>query len=209
MKEFDELIKITDRLLAPDGCPWDRAQTFETIRTTVLEEVHELIEAINLKNKEMILEELADLFFNALFFCKLAEKEGYFKTEDVLKYMSEKLVRRHPHVFGEVKATDAQDAHERWNEMKAQEKKERKSKLDGIPENMPALAKAQKLIKRIAKTPYQENSPSHQDKESSVGRELLRIVKAAQEEGVDAENALLKTLHHQEREFRAWEKKPH
>lgn len=101
MREFDELIEIIDRLLGPDGCPWDKEQTLQSLRSSVLEEVCEVIEAIDLNDNAHIKEELGDLFFNTIFLCKIAEKEKRFTVTEILKELNEKLIRRHPHVFGE------------------------------------------------------------------------------------------------------------
>jgi len=206
MEEFDELIAITDKLMGPQGCPWDREQTFETIRSSVLEEVHELIEAINLKDKDKILEELGDLVFNALFFCKLGEKEKLFQTEEVLKHISEKLIRRHPHVFGDAQIETSDELLEQWEKIKKREKpEERKSELDGIPGNLPTLSKAQKMIKKIKKTPFQFELSTVNHPEEVIGQKLLEIVSIAQEQKIDAELALMKVLNQLERKFREWE----
>ena len=126
MKEFTDLLDLTDTLLGPNGCPWDQEQTFESLRKSVVEEVYELVEAVDEGCRQKILEELGDLAFNFIFFCKLGEKEGAFSTEDVLKAIYEKLVRRHPHVFGEAKISTTTELIEQWERIKSQEKGNRK-----------------------------------------------------------------------------------
>ena len=118
MKEFIQILELIDTLLGPNGCPWDKEQTFESLRETVTEEAYELVEAIDLNDKEKILEELGDLFFNAIFFCKLGEKEEVFSTEKVLQELYDKLVRRHPHVFGETVIGNVSELYEQWEQIR-------------------------------------------------------------------------------------------
>lgn len=123
MKEFDELKDVIEKLLAPNGCPWDREQTLMTMRKSLLEETKEVIEAIDLNDNEKIEEELGDLFFNVLFMSRLAEKEGRCTIGAILKHIIAKLIRRHPHVFGDAKVETAEDVIKQWNEIKKSEKK--------------------------------------------------------------------------------------
>lgn len=210
MKEFEDLMKIIDRLLGPGGCPWDREQTLQSLRSTVLEEVCEVIEAIDLNDNEHIKEELGDLFFNVVFLCKIAEKEQRFTIAEVLKELNEKLIRRHPHVFSEGKKINTVDElYEQWDQIKKEEKGKdnRKSVLDGISKHLPALARAQKVMKRIKKRGYQfskiENSDITDEKE--LGEHLLFLTSLAQEKGLDAEHALRKALAHLEKKFKQFE----
>jgi tetrapyrrole methylase family protein / MazG family protein len=121
MDAFNHVSEILDRLLAPNGCPWDREQTMETLRHTVLEEVCELIEAINLRDDAHIQEELGDLFLNALFFCKIAEKEKRFTLQSVLEELAKKLIHRHPHVFGDAEIKDTKAVLNQWEAIKSAE----------------------------------------------------------------------------------------
>ena len=207
MKEFTQLLELTDLLLGPDGCPWDREQTFQSLRKTVTEEVYELLEAIDLGDKEKILDELGDLFFNILFFCKLGEKEACFNTQAVLQNIYDKLVRRHPHVFGDTIVETVDQLYEQWDKIKSQEKVhiDRKSALDGIPLNLPSLVRAQKMLKKLKK----ENYTLHiepKDQEEALGLALLSIVEKSQEQKIDAEAALRKVLTQQEQLFREKER---
>lgn len=209
-KQFDELNAILDRLLGPGGCPWDQEQTMQSLRCSVLEETCELIEAIDLNNDPHILEELGDLFLNAIFLCKLAEKEKRFSVIKVLSSLNEKLIRRHPHIFGNETAKTAADVVEIANQVKKQEMSGKQSILDTIPKGLPSLARAQKVIKRVKRAGYQKlpqnKTASFQD-EQQLGDLLLSIAAQAAEQGLDAEIALRKTLTHLEHDFRNNESK--
>lgn len=214
MKELDELIKIIDRLLGPNGCPWDRVQTLHSLRSSVLEEVCEVIEAIDLDDNAHIKEELGDLFFNVIFICKIAEKEKRFTLHEILKELNEKLIRRHPHVFGEGKKINTVDElYEQWDKIKKSEKgKEiRKSALDGISKHLPALARAQKSLQRMKKSNYHAVFPKIEHitlkDEQELGRHLLSLVSQAQQYGLNAEHALRKALAQLEKDFLQYEKK--
>jgi MazG family protein len=212
MKEFDELIEIIDRLLAPDGCPWDREQTLQSLRSTVLEEVCEVIEAIDLNENLHIQEELGDLFFNVVFLSKIAEKEQRFPMKAILQELNNKLIRRHPHVFGEGKKIHTTaELYEQWDRIKKGEKGKdiRKGALDGISKNLPALSRAQKVLKKIKKAGYKETLSHDKNNEitneDELGRHLLSLVKDAQEKDLDAEHALRKALAHLEKDFLRYE----
>jgi tetrapyrrole methylase family protein / MazG family protein len=212
MAEFTKLIEITERLLGPGGCPWDQEQTMMTIRTTILEEVCEVIEAIDVGDNPHIRDELGDLFFNVIFLCKLAEKENRFTLQDVIQTLIDKLIRRHPHVFADVQGIDTVDALiKQWDKIKKSESAHthRTSDLDGIPRDLPSLARAQKMLKKISKTAYsaipEEDTKVDVTSEESLGQALLTIVAQAQAVGLDAEQALRKTLATLDKDFRHWE----
>lgn len=225
MQEFDQLVGIIERLMAPDGCPWDREQTMKSIRSNILEEAAELIDAIDSEDNTHICEELGDVFFVLVFLCKLAEKEQRCTMIEALQEANAKLVRRHPHVFGDVEIKDSEAVLKQWAEIKQQEKgkAERTSVLDGIPHALPSLARAQKISKKIRKTEFAESfqpvgeSCSHSqgkssmsgksvfESEAQLGKHLLEIVWTAQEKGLDAEQALRQALVQQESAFRAVE----
>lgn len=214
MAEFAKLIEITERLLGPGGCPWDQEQTMMTIRTTILEEVCEVIEAIDVGDNPHIRDELGDLFFNVIFLCKLAEKENRFSLKDVLQTLIDKLIRRHPHVFGDVQGIDSVDALiKQWDKIKKSESAHthRNSDLDGIPRDLPSLARAQKMIKKINKTAYgaipEAVIKANVSSEESLGQALFTVVAQAQTAGIDAEQALRKTLATLDKDFRQWEAK--
>jgi tetrapyrrole methylase family protein / MazG family protein len=207
MDEFDRFVKTLEQLLGPEGCPWDRAQTMLTLRESVLEETCELIEAVDLDQNEHILEELGDLLLNVVFLCKVAEKENRFTTAHVINHINDKLIRRHPHVFGDAVVKDIDGLWVQWESIKAQEKgkEKRESVLDGIPKGLPALALAQKMLKRMRKAELlelpQPCSEQFQNEEA-LGDYLLSLVTRAQEAGLDAEQALRKAMAQLEVRFR-------
>lgn len=209
MDAFEELINVIDRLLGPEGCPWDREQTMSSIRHYLLEEASELIDAIDLEDNEHIKEELGDLFFHVLFLSRLAEKENRFHLNDVIKTLTKKLIRRHPHVFGETKVTTSDEVLHQWEQIKKKEKgnSQPKSVLDGIPKSLPALARAAKVIKKIKKTAFQKVPFFKEiEDEEELGSLLWRLVADAENKGLDAEQALRKILAEQEKAFRKFER---
>ncbi|MCP5504748.1 MAG: MazG family protein [Chlamydiales bacterium] len=193
MKEFDRLIEIADALHGPNGCPWDKKQTFQSLRPHVLEEVHELLDSIDEEDFKGMVEELGDILFQILFFAKLGEKSKKFTLEEIITIVSEKLVRRHPHVFGDLKVETSEEVIHHWERVKKEEKKERKSALEGIPKTLTGLARAQKVISKLHREkialPDKESSA-----EISFGDQLLDLVIQAQAEDVDAESALRTAL---------------
>ena len=214
MEEISKLLEVTDKLLGPEGCPWDREQTMNSIRPYVLEETCELIEAIDLEDNSHIKEELGDLFFNAIFLSRLAEKEKRFDLKDVVKGVTEKLIYRHPHVFGDKKIQTADGVIKQWDHLKSQEKDKsiRTSALDGIPKSLPALTRAKKIIKKMKKSqhPYisADNYSGSFENEEQLGKLLFSIVSQAEKQGLDPENALRKVLADEEVSFRRREKIP-
>ncbi len=169
---MDEFLKIMDRLLAEDGCPWDRVQTHESLERYLIEESYEVIDAIDKKSPEGLCEELGDVLLQVVFHSKLAEKEGLFTFGDVVKGVSEKMINRHPHVFGTGKADTADDVLVNWEEIKKKEKhyKTDKEVLESIPRALPALIRAEKLISKSEK--LGEEKPDKAETINKI-RELL------------------------------------
>ena len=154
-EKFAELVRIMAKLRGPGGCPWDRKQSFDTIKSYLLEETYEVMEAIDLRDWPGLAGELGDLLLQPVFFAEMAREEGLFTISESLDAINTKLVRRHPHVFGEASAETAEDVKQRWDEIKKQEKMERgapasDSILDDIPRSMPALMEAEKISKKAA-----------------------------------------------------------
>lgn len=211
MKELNRLIDITDKLLGPQGCPWDREQTLKSLRPCIIEEACELLEAIDLNDPQFIHEELGDFFFVAFFLCKVAEKEKQCDISSVLQELNDKLVRRHPHVFGNTQANTSEAVLEQWAEIKKKEKgkSHRKSSLDSIPKELPGLARAQKVYKKMREAKYPNSLKKHTDNifenENTLGEFLIDIAAQAHEKGLDAEHALRQALTHKEKSFRAFE----
>ena len=212
MKEFTDLLTTTETLLSPGGCPWDREQTMKSTRSCVIEEAAELIDAIDSEDNHHIQEELGDLFFVVLFLCKLAEKEKRCTFADVLHELNTKLVRRHPHVFGDAKIDNVDQLLVQWNEIKKTEKgkTERKSSLDSIPKGLPALARAEKISKKLKDSKYTSSTkpiiplPDFETEEE-LGQLLFAITAKAQTQGLEAEHALRKILVETEISFRKFE----
>jgi MazG family protein len=207
MNEFKSLINTLDRLLAPDGCPWDREQTMQSMRHSLVDETYEVIEAIDLNDNRQMEEELGDLLFNVVFLCKLAEKEGRFTLQDALKHIVAKLIRRHPHIFGEGQLKTSEDVLKQWEQIKQIEKKgERHSVLDGIPKDLPALARAQEMAKKLKKLHFTSQAdPQTFSVEEQTGELLWNSVQEIAKQGIQAEQALRRRLAQIESEFRKWE----
>ncbi|MDK2792026.1 MAG: tetrapyrrole methylase family protein / MazG family protein [Deferribacteres bacterium] len=153
-KEFSRLVKIIEKLRAPDGCPWDREQTLFSLRDQLIEETFELVEAIDNKDIENIREELGDLLLHVIMHSVIAAEDNLFTLTDVMKTISEKLIRRHPHVFGGEKTDSVDDVLVNWEKIKSKEKKDRKYILDGIPKGLPSIQKAYKLQEKARKVGF-------------------------------------------------------
>jgi tetrapyrrole methylase family protein/MazG family protein len=158
---FDELVRVLARLRSPDGCPWDREQTHDSIKPNLLEETYEVLEALDRRNPEQLREELGDLLLQVIFHCQLASDSGAFTVDDVLKRLTEKLVRRHPHVFEENKAPDAprtaEDVLARWELIKQAERKDQGKKtsvMEGVAASLPALLRAYQVQARAARVGF-------------------------------------------------------
>lgn len=209
MKKFDELLEVATRLNGPNGCPWDHQQTFLTLQPYVLEEAHEVIEAVDSGDDKKIVEELGDLLYTIIFYAKLGEKEQRFEIEDVIESVREKLVRRHPHVFGEVKTDQMEEIISRWEAIKKEEKahENRKSILDGIPRTLPQLVKAQKILKRMRRTESSLLPEKHVEplSEEKIGKKLLDLILQAVDADIDGESALRHALQELEESFRKQE----
>ncbi|MEF3255336.1 MAG: nucleoside triphosphate pyrophosphohydrolase [Deferribacterales bacterium] len=152
-KQFNEFVNIIKKLRAPDGCPWDREQTLYSLKDYLIEEVYELVDAIDKKDIENIKEELGDLLLHVIMHSVIAEEENLFTLNDVINEISEKLIRRHPHVFGNMKVKDSNDVMINWEKIKKDEKN-RKSILDEIPTGLPSIQKALKLQERAKKVGF-------------------------------------------------------
>ena len=154
-KEFSQLRHIIAELRGPNGCPWDKKQTHESLRKYLLEESYELIEAINEGDIDHIIEELGDVLLQVMLHSQVGEDEGYFSIDDVIEGISDKMIRRHPHVFGEEQAESVDDVMKHWQNAKKQEaKEETESILDGINRAMPNLLQAYELQRKAAKVGF-------------------------------------------------------
>ena len=158
LSEFQTLVDIVALLRAPGGCPWDREQTHESLKRNLLEEAHEALEAIDGGDPEVLTEELGDLLVQIAFHADIAREAGTFEMGDVVERINRKLIRRHPHVFGDEKVSDAREVERNWERIKAEERAasgNRKSPVDGIPAILPALAAAQLMQDRVARAGFE------------------------------------------------------
>jgi tetrapyrrole methylase family protein/MazG family protein len=154
-QEFHELRRIIAQLRGPNGCPWDKAQTHQSLKKYLIEEAYELLEAIDEKDDDHMIEELGDVLLQVMLHAQIGEDEGWFSIDDVIRTLSEKMVRRHPHVFGEVQADNADEVVANWNEIKKLEKGDvKESVLSGIPKSLPQLMQAYELQKKAAKVGF-------------------------------------------------------
>ena len=208
------LVGVMRRLLAPDGCPWDREQSLETLRKYALEEACEVIDAIDSGDRDALREELGDLLLQVVFQAELLRKEGKYAIDDVVSGIVEKLVSRHPHVFGDVKADTADEVLTNWEKLKAKEKQGR-AILAGVPRSLPALVRAQRIGEKVSRVGFdwQDSKGSMEkvreeigelehaiasgdakEKEEELGDALFALVNLARHLDVDAEGALRRTI---------------
>jgi uncharacterized protein YabN with tetrapyrrole methylase and pyrophosphatase domain len=211
MKEdsaIEDLLRVMARLRSPAGCPWDREQDHQSLRFHAVEEVYELMDAIEAGDDDAMLEELGDLLLQIVFHCQLAKERGAFDFDRVARHITEKLIRRHPHVFGETKVKNVDEVWANWEQIKRAEKQgtrhARPSALDGIPKHLPALLRAEMLVKKARKAGVlsaQERERRQQTK-TRVAKELFALADTAQRRGWSAEALLRAELQRIERIFR-------
>ncbi|MBP52901.1 MAG: nucleotide pyrophosphohydrolase [Opitutae bacterium] len=209
MSEIQRLREIVAQLRAPDGCPWDKEQTHESLVRCMIEEVSETLEAIDNQDYQLMEEELGDLLLQVVFHALLAEEQSKFDLEDVARGINQKLIRRHPHVFGNIddKMKSSQEVLDRWEAIKAQEKKERgivengESIFKNLPPRLPALLFAYDVYKRAHKNGLEKHGDWDEEllsknsgtlNEEKAGKALFEWVGACRESGIDPESALRK-----------------
>jgi MazG family protein len=217
-EKFQKLVSIMARLRAPGGCPWDREQTFDSIKPYTLEETYEVLQAIDNRDWAELTEELGDFMLQAVFYAQMASEENLFRIDDALDAINAKLVRRHPHVFGEESAQSPDDVMTIWGRVKESEQqkkaKPREGLLDGVPRAMPALVEAQQIASKAAGVGFDWENPeqvleklneelaefaearrnaSHEQLEDELGDMLFVIVNLARFVKVDPEQALRRT----------------
>lgn len=225
-KNLEELIEVVAKLRTPDGCPWDREQTHASLRPNMLEEAYEAVDAIDDNDIPHLREELGDVLLQVLLHSQIASEAHEFTLDDVAKELKEKLIHRHPHVFGTAKIDNAEEVLKTWDKLKSEEKTERKSAMDGLSRSQAALISAQKISKRAIKTGFEwpneaslyecvmseieefKEAETEQDKahmEEEMGDILFAIVNLARWNKIDAEQALLKANKKFEKRFRKME----
>ena len=211
---INDLLKVMARLRSPTGCPWDREQSHMTLRRHAIEEVYELIDAIEARDDHEMAEELGDLLLQIVFHCQLARERGAFDFEKVCRLIVEKLIRRHPHVFGRTKVKDVDEVWANWEKIKHAEKHgtrhARTSAFDGIPKHLPALLRAEKLVKKARKVPALTEEPTRRLpkqplNKSSLAKQLFELAALAQSRGWSAEELLCAEIKKRERGFRSRE----
>ena len=211
LRQFQTLISILGRLRAPGGCPWDREQTHASLKRNLLEESYEVLEAIDREDPQGLAEELGDLLVQVGFHGQIAQESGEFDLGDVLTLVNQKLVRRHPHVFGDATAADAREVEQNWEKIKEAEREqqgERKSPVEGIPKDLPSLAVAQLMQDRVGRAGFEwedisgvldkvaeevdelRQAGSHQEKVHELGDLFFVMVNLARWLGTHAEDAL-------------------
>lgn len=185
---FYGLVNIVDALLGPNGCPWDREQTHDTLKKHLLEEAYETIEAIDSKCAEQLCEELGDLLLQPLMHSQMDAIKGLYDIDDVIAAISNKLIRRHPHVFGDREVADAQEVLANWDAIKQSEKTDERSILDGIPRSLPALLRAYEVSKRAARVGFEwPDLASVLTKVTEEQREFEEALKSEDRERIAAE----------------------
>lgn len=223
-EEFQRLVEVIDRLRGPDGCPWDREQTHRSVRDSLLEECYEVLEAIDAEDSAELRTELGDLLMQVVFHARMAAEAGEFNIGDVIGGITAKLIRRHPHIFDQAKAADSGEVLRRWEDIKAAERPEKASMLDGVPRAMPALAYSQEVQGRAARVGFDwrddggvidklaeeiselAGSASAAEKEAEFGDILFTLVNWARRQGIDAESALRGAGRKFTRRFKAMER---
>ena len=209
-RAINDLIEVMERLRAPDGCPWDREQDHKSIRFHAVEEVYELIDAIEMDDDDEMLEECGDLLLQVVFHCQLAKERNAFDFEKAARSITDKLIRRHPHVFGDSDADNVDAVWAQWEKIKREEKKgtqhERPSVLDGIPRHLPALQRAEKLVKKARKNGLSEIPLAKPIKQrytkASLSKELFALAEYAQNKGWQPEALLRAETKKQEKALR-------
>lgn len=210
---IDDLLAVMARLRSPTGCPWDREQNHLTLRYHAVEEVYELMDAVEAGDDHEMAEELGDLLLQVVFHCQLANERGAFDFEEVAQRIVDKLIRRHPHVFGDAKAKTVDAVWAQWEQIKKAEKQgtkhHRPSALDGIPRHLPALLRVEKLVKKARKAKLlaaAERTPARPSK-GDLGRRLFALAELAQARGWSAEEILRSEAKKRERQWRKAELK--
>ncbi|MBI4298977.1 MAG: nucleoside triphosphate pyrophosphohydrolase [Chloroflexi bacterium] len=209
LKSFDSLVQILARLRGNPGCPWDKEQTHASLRRYLLEECYEALEAIEQEDMKRLAEELGDILFQVAFHGRIAQEQGEFTLKEVIQILNEKLIRRHPHVFGDVKVANAREVEVNWEAIKRQERdRSDMSLLDGVPKIMPALAYSQAIQDRASHSGFDWNTiegvlekvaeeidelkmaSSQDEREAELGDVLFALVNSGRWLAIDAESAL-------------------
>ena len=226
-KTFDDLVKLMTTLRGPGGCPWDRKQTLPDLKPYVIEEAYEVVDAIDRNDRSALLEEIGDFLLEAVFITEITREEGTFDVYDSITAIHDKLVRRHPHVFGDAEAKDADQVLTNWEKLKNEERKAKdESVLSGVPQSLPALLKASRLTEKAARVGFDwrrtddvfdkldeelaelreaVDSGDRSKMEDEIGDLLFTIANIARKVNVNAEEALQSTNRKFQRRFESME----
>lgn len=207
LRPIQQVLEVMAALRGPGGCPWDREQDHRSLRWHAVEEVYELLDAIEAGDEPEMVEELGDLLLQVVFHAQLGGERGSFDFDRVCQELADKLVRRHPHVFGDVKVRDVDQVWANWEAIKRSEKagsvRERRSALDGVPRRLPGLMRAQKLLKKGAKAGLVAGAASGEPMDAGeAGRRLFELAALCQEKGWSAEALLREETRRRERAMR-------
>ena len=192
--DFNDLVEIMKYLRAPNGCPWDRVQTHESIRSNFIEETYEVIEAIDNKDNELMKEELGDVLLQVVFHSEMSAEEGEFDINDVINGVCRKLVDRHPHVFGDVKADNSEEALRSWDNVKMAKKSQKKQSeaMDSVSKALPSLMRAEKIQKKAAKVGFDWDSVDGAlDKITEETDELKEAINQSDSEAARLKNSAI------------------
>ncbi len=208
VKEFVRLVEIIARLRGPNGCPWDKKQDHSSLREFLLQESYEVLEALDGDDRKKLCQELGDLMLQIILQAQIAAESNEFKLEEVLQNINVKLIRRHPHIFGDVQVNSAEDVAHNWEEIKKAERTEDSSVLESVPRQMPALAYSQEVQRRAAQTGFDwenldgvieklveevkefQQSESHEERVDEFGDMYFTLVNIARRMGIDSEASL-------------------
>ena len=210
---IEDLLEVMVRLRSPKGCPWDREQDHKTLRWHAVEEVYELMDAIEAGDDHEMVEELGDVLLQVVFHSQLGKERGAFDFAEVARRVTEKLIRRHPHVFGDSDAKTVDAVWAQWEKIKKAEKAgtkhERPSALDGIPKHLPALLRSEKLLKKARKAKLDVELPKKAKSvsRSKIATSLFELAAVAQSHGWSAEELLRGEMNRREARFRRMERK--
>ena len=223
LSKFDALVAIIARLRAPDGCPWDKEQTHQTLRENLLSESYEVLEALDNGDKAELCEELGDLLLQIVLHAQIAKDDKEFEIGDVIKSISSKIIRRPHHIFGTRKVKDAEEVMHNWEVLKKEEREEGKSMLEGVPKSMPALAYAYEISRRAVRVGFEweniegvidklieeareiKEANNREEKAQEFGDLLFTLVNFARWQGIDSEAALREANHKFFRRFSCME----
>ncbi len=206
---FDDLVEIIEKLRSPEGCPWDREQTHQSIRANMIEEAYELVEAIENENPEKIADESGDVLLQVMLHAQIGKDDGEYDINDVTDMISRKMIQRHPHVFGDVSVENSEEVLKNWDAIKREDREQKSitDELKGVSAYVPTLMRAKKIAKKAKKAGYDYKGQAISAKtEEEFGKLLFDIAVLAGANGIDPEVALSKQINNFIEDFERFEK---